>query len=129
MCVRFLVFEILSNVRNFRSKFYLLNNKFYYFRISDIYFFSAVIKITISNGKICYQNNNNYYLKSNIWYENLKNDYLKSKNPRCRKCSSAPQHNNKFSYKKKFKNKFFSVIQFLFNGSSRSSSTVECDSS
>ena len=42
--------------------------------------------MNILKSKICYKNNNRYYLKGKICYENLKNYYLKSK--------------FKFSYKK-----------------------------
>ena len=37
---------------------------------------AKIIKITISNSKICYKNNKNYYLKTKIIYENNKNDYF-----------------------------------------------------
>ena len=39
--------------------------------------FAAVTKSTISNSEICSKNNKNYYLKSKIFYENLKKFYLK----------------------------------------------------
>ena len=38
---------------------------------------AKIIKITISNSKTCNKNNKNYYLKSKIFYENLKKYYLK----------------------------------------------------
>ena len=48
------------------------------FKIVLLMTVAKIIKINISNSKICSKNNQNYYLKkSKISYENLENYYLK----------------------------------------------------
>ena len=60
---------------------------------------AKIIKITISNSKICYKNNKNYYLKTKISYENKKLLFLTVKISHF-ELSQLYYKNNKFSYKK-----------------------------
>ena len=55
---------------------YIRNVGFLLLKIVIFIIVAAVTKSTISNGKICYKNNKNYYLKTKICYENHKNYYL-----------------------------------------------------